>query len=109
LAQARRIFDPCATVLDTCLVPKRLLPQHCSEEAVEGRFELGGRVVQLGKITCPMLNVYVKEDHIIPPVTSQALGGKVGSSDYAELGLRVATWAFSSAASAGSAWIGYRR
>jgi hypothetical protein len=83
LAQARRIFDPCATVLDTCLVPKRLLPQHCSEEAVEGRFELA----ELGKITCPMLNVYAKKDHIVPPVTSQALGGKVGSSDYAELGL----------------------
>jgi hypothetical protein len=86
LAQARRIFDPCATVLDTCLVPKRLLPQHSSEEAVEGRFELGGRVVELGKITCPILNVYAKEDHIIPPATSQAFGQ-----------------------SAGSAWIGHRR
>ena len=38
-------------------------------------------------ITCPILNVYAKEDHIIPPATSPALGGKVGSSDYSELGL----------------------
>jgi polyhydroxyalkanoate synthase len=54
---------------------------------VEGRFELGGRVVDLRHITCPVLNVYAKDDHIIPPATSQALGGKVGSSDYSELGL----------------------
>jgi poly[(R)-3-hydroxyalkanoate] polymerase subunit PhaC len=30
---------------------------------------------------------YAKDDHIIPPATSQALGSKVGSSDYSELGL----------------------
>jgi polyhydroxyalkanoate synthase len=54
---------------------------------VEGRFELGGRVVDLKNITCPVLNVYAKDDHIIPPATSQALGSKVGSSDYSELGL----------------------
>jgi poly(3-hydroxyalkanoate) synthetase len=60
---------------------------NSSEEAVERRFELGGHVVELGTITCPIPNVYAKEDHIIPPATSQALDGKVGSSDYSELGL----------------------
>jgi polyhydroxyalkanoate synthase len=54
---------------------------------VEGSFELGGRNVDLQKITCPVLNVYAKDDHIIPPATSQALGSKVGSTDYSELGL----------------------
>ena len=43
--------------------------------------------VDLKNITCPVLNVCAKDDHIIPPATSQALGSKVGSSDYSELGL----------------------
>jgi polyhydroxyalkanoate synthase len=54
---------------------------------VENRFELGGRRVELGNIKAPILNVYAKDDHIIPPATSRALGAKVGSSDYSELGL----------------------
>jgi polyhydroxyalkanoate synthase len=64
-----------------------LLPQHCSRGTIEGRFELGGRVVELGKITCPILNVYAKEDHIIPPATSQALG-----KAQALLGSGIADW-----------------
>jgi polyhydroxyalkanoate synthase len=35
----------------------------------------------------PVLNVFAKDDHIIPPATSQALGKKVGSKDYTELAL----------------------
>lgn len=54
---------------------------------VRNELELGGRKVDLGNITCPVLNVYAKDDHIIPPATSRALGGKVGTSDYTELPL----------------------
>jgi polyhydroxyalkanoate synthase len=50
-------------------------------------WELDGRRVDLGAITMPVLNVYAKDDHIIPPATSRALGSKVHSSDYQELGL----------------------
>ncbi|MFD0937632.1 class III poly(R)-hydroxyalkanoic acid synthase subunit PhaC [Methylobacterium trifolii] len=53
----------------------------------ESRFELGGRTVKLADITCPVLNVFAKDDHIIPPATSQALRDKVGTDDYTELGL----------------------
>ena len=35
----------------------------------------------------PVLNVYASDDHIIPPATSRALKGKIGSSDYTELAL----------------------
>ena len=35
----------------------------------------------------PVLNVFAKDDHIIPPATSQALGAKVGTKDYSELQL----------------------
>ncbi len=50
-------------------------------------WELDGRHVDLGAITMPVLNVYAKDDHIIPPATSRALGAKVGSTDYNELAL----------------------
>src|SRR5947199_9113657 len=54
---------------------------------VKNEWELDGRKVDLGNITMPVLNVYAKDDHIIPPATSRAIGGKVRSSDYKELGL----------------------
>ena len=54
---------------------------------VKNEWELDGRRVDLGNITMPVLNVYAKDDHIIPPATSRALGGKVASSDYKELAL----------------------
>lgn len=49
--------------------------------------ELDGRRVDLGRITMPVLNVYAKDDHIIPPATSRALGAKVGTPEYEELAL----------------------
>ena len=54
---------------------------------VKSEFELGGRKVELKNITAPVLNVFAKDDHIIPPATSQALGGKLGTNDYTELAL----------------------
>ena len=54
---------------------------------VRGEFELGGERVDLRRITMPVLNVYAKDDHIIPPATSRALAGKTVSSDYTELAL----------------------
>ncbi len=54
---------------------------------VKGELELGGRRVDLGRITMPVLNVYAKDDHIIPPATSRALGSRIGSTDYTELAL----------------------
>ncbi len=54
---------------------------------VKNELELDGRRVDLGAITMPVLNVYAKDDHIIPPATSRALGALVGSNSYEELGL----------------------
>jgi len=54
---------------------------------VRNELHIGGRRVDLGQITMPVLNVYAKDDHIIPPATSRALGDKVGTKDYSELGL----------------------
>jgi polyhydroxyalkanoate synthase len=54
---------------------------------VRNEWILGGRGVDLGNIAMPVLNVYASDDHIIPPATSRALKGKIGSSDYTELAL----------------------
>ena len=54
---------------------------------VKGELELGGRTVDLKNITMPVLNVFAKDDHIIPPATTQALKLCVGSKDYQELPL----------------------
>ena len=54
---------------------------------INDAFTINGRTVELGNITMPVLNVFAKDDHIIPPATSQALGAKVGTKDYTELPL----------------------
>ena len=54
---------------------------------VQGKFEVNGKVVDLKKITMPVLNIFAQEDHIIPPKSSQALGPRIGTKDYTELPL----------------------
>jgi hypothetical protein len=51
---------------------------------VKNQFELGGRKVELVNITMPVLNVYAKEDHIIPPQCSRALADCVGPTTTAK-------------------------
>jgi len=54
---------------------------------VEGSFELSGRVVDLRAIVAPVLNIFALNDHIIPPACSKALGSKIGTTEYKEIGL----------------------
>jgi polyhydroxyalkanoate synthase len=64
-----------------------LVNLYKNNELIRGEFQLGGRTVDLAAIKVPVLNVYAKDDHIIPPKTTQALGAAVGSKDYTEIGL----------------------
>jgi polyhydroxyalkanoate synthase len=64
-----------------------LINLYKNNELVRGEFRIGNRSVDLGAITAPVLNVFAKDDHIIPPKTTQALRGVVGSKDYSEIGL----------------------
>jgi polyhydroxyalkanoate synthase len=52
-----------------------------------GELRVGGRPVQLGAITCPVLVVGAREDYIAPPACVRALLDAVGSRDkeYVEL------------------------
>ena len=58
-----------------------------ANKLIKNTFTVSNRLVDLGNITMPVLNVFAKDDHIIPPATSQALSAKVGTKDYTELPL----------------------
>jgi polyhydroxyalkanoate synthase len=50
--------------------------------------EVGGRRVDLGRITAPFLHVAAQHDHIVPTEASAPLLGKIGSADKEELVLK---------------------
>jgi len=52
---------------------------------VKGTVKIGNQIVDLGNITVPVLNIYATSDHLVPPDSSKALQGCVGSKDYTEL------------------------
>jgi polyhydroxyalkanoate synthase len=64
-----------------------LINLYKNNELARGEFQLGGRTVKLSDIKAPVLNIYARDDHIIPPKTTQALGALVGTTDYSEIGL----------------------
>jgi polyhydroxyalkanoate synthase subunit PhaC len=52
---------------------------------IEGGIRIGNREVWLQDVRCPVLNIYAKQDHLVPPDSSKALKGRTGSRDYTEL------------------------
>ncbi len=44
--------------------------------------------VDLGNITMPVLNIYAKQDHLVPPNASIPLGACVKTKDYTELAFK---------------------
>lgn len=52
---------------------------------VRGEVRIGGRLVDLGRIVIPVLNVYALSDHLVPPASSIALRDCIGSEDYETL------------------------
>lgn len=54
---------------------------------IQGKLKLGGRRVDLQKITMPLLNIYGRYDHLVPPEACELLTKKVGSKDVEDLRL----------------------
>lgn len=52
---------------------------------LHGTLVLDGHTVDLRRVRLPILNVYARADHLVPPAASQALGRAVGSRRYQEL------------------------
>jgi polyhydroxyalkanoate synthase len=51
---------------------------------ITGEVEIGNTKIDLANITCPVLNIYALQDHLVPPAASTPLGGLVSSDDYSE-------------------------
>ncbi len=52
---------------------------------INGGLQIGDYEISLSNITCPVLNIYAMQDHLVPPDASRALAGRTGSKDYTEL------------------------
>jgi len=55
------------------------------QHVIKGGFSIGGQEVALKNVTCPILNIYALQDHLVPPDASRALKDRTGSADYTEL------------------------
>ena len=52
---------------------------------VKGSLEIGSETVDLEDIDIPVLNIFARDDHLVPPDSSKALAGCVSSKDYSEI------------------------
>lgn len=48
---------------------------------VQNKLEVGGKLVDLKKITMPVLNIFSRFDHLVPPAASNQITKKLGSKD----------------------------
>ena len=57
--------------------------KDCYQEnkLVKGELKVGDKVVNLGNITMPLLNIYASADHLVPPSATKPLNDLVGSTD----------------------------
>lgn len=48
---------------------------------VKGELKVGDKVVNLGSISMPLLNIYASADHLVPPAATKPLNDLVGTTD----------------------------
>jgi polyhydroxyalkanoate synthase len=51
---------------------------------IKGQIEIGGRAVDLRRLTLPMLNIWAEHDHLVPAASAKALKAYVGARDFTE-------------------------
>ncbi len=79
----RWIFDSPDQVGETF---REFIKQFYQENGlIKGTVKIGDDTVNLENITIPVMNIYAKHDHLVPPDSSRALRGCVSSKDYTEL------------------------
>ncbi|SMD10529.1 polyhydroxyalkanoate synthase [Desulfocicer vacuolatum DSM 3385] len=52
---------------------------------IQSKMKLNGNVVDLKNISMPLLNIYAKFDHLVPPEAAKFLTARVGSQDVEDL------------------------
>ncbi|APG06175.1 class III poly(R)-hydroxyalkanoic acid synthase subunit PhaC [Luteibacter rhizovicinus DSM 16549] len=57
-------------------------------QLIKGEARIGGKVIDLKKITHPVLNIYAEQDHLVPPAASTPMAGVIGSKDYTALAFK---------------------
>ncbi len=77
-------------IFDSPDVPGETLRQFISDcyhknLLIQSRLTLGGRRVDLKNITMPLLNIYGKYDHLVPPEAAEVLPSKVSSVDVEDI------------------------
>ncbi|HVZ93971.1 MAG TPA: class III poly(R)-hydroxyalkanoic acid synthase subunit PhaC [Phycisphaerales bacterium] len=55
---------------------------------LKGKFPLGRKKIDLGEITCPVMNITADSDHLVHPCQSTPLKEVVGSDDYSEMSVK---------------------
>ena len=61
----------------------RVHPRFFQENRLlKGGLQIGGLRSTCAAITCPILNIYAPQDHLVPPAASRPLEGLTGSRDY---------------------------
>jgi polyhydroxyalkanoate synthase len=56
-------------------------------ELTRGELTLGGKRVDLGRIKCPVLLLTARNDHLVPPASTEGIRPYVGSADVTSMGL----------------------
>lgn len=51
---------------------------------IKGQIEIDSKTVNLSELKLPVLNLFAKQDHLVPPSSSQAMRMAIGSEDYTE-------------------------
>jgi polyhydroxyalkanoate synthase len=79
-------------IYDSPDVPGELFRQFirwCYQEnrLINNRLEIGGRPVDLKQITMPVLNMYARHDHLVPPAACERITGEIGSTDAEDFAL----------------------
>jgi polyhydroxyalkanoate synthase len=61
----------------------RQFAKDCFQEnlLIQNKMELGGKRIDLHKITMPLLNIYGRFDHLVPPEACELLTTRIGSRD----------------------------
>jgi polyhydroxyalkanoate synthase len=52
---------------------------------IKSEMEIDGKRIDLKKITMPLLNIYARFDHLVPPSASDQITGAVGSKDVKDI------------------------
>jgi polyhydroxyalkanoate synthase len=73
-------------IFDSPVIPGETLRQLINDLyrdnlLIQGRMELGATRLDLQRLTMPLLNIYARYDHLVPPEACQPLSQQVGSRD----------------------------